>query len=77
MFSLINNGLTNGASAHLHGFLRKNEPWLTDVGLEIDRLSLTTLRKNSWFDDVTHRMRRFYRLYIDEMNMFHTPFIGS
>ncbi len=77
MFSLINNGLSNGAAAHIHGFLRKNEPWLTNVGLDIDRLSLTTLNNNSWFDDITYRVRRYYRLYIDEMNMFFTPYMGE
>lgn len=76
MFSLINNGLTNGAYTRLHGFLRKNEPWLTDAGLEIDRVSLSTLRQESWHDDITYRVRNFYRLYIDEMNMFNTPFIA-
>ncbi len=76
MFSLINNGLADNAYTNIHGFIRKNEPWVTDIGVEIDRLSLTQLRRDSWYDDITYRVRKFYRLYIDEMNMFNTPFIG-
>ena len=41
--------------------------------LDIDRVSLTKLRKSSWQDDVTYRMRPYYLLYKDGMNLFNTP----
>ena len=74
MFSLRNNGVSDGAYCRLNGFLRRAEPWLDNgaVGLDIDRVNLTELRKGSWIDDITHRMRPYYRLYLDEMNMFYT-----
>ena len=74
MFSLSNNGVVNGAYCSLSGFLRRDEPWLSGggVGLDIDRLSLSTLRKEHWLDDVSYRMRPYYRLYLDEMSMFFT-----
>jgi len=44
-----------------------------ETGLDIDRVSLSKLRKESWLDDVAYRMRPFFRLYQDEMSLFHTP----
>ena len=74
MFSLLNNGVSDGAYCRLNGFLRKDEPWLENsiVGVDIDRVNLTQLRKESWIDDITHRMRPYYTLFFDQMNMFYT-----
>ena len=75
MFSLLNNGVSDGAYCRLNGFLRRDEPWIDNdaVGIDIDRVNLTQLRKESWIDDIAHRMRPFYTLFLDEMNMFYTP----
>jgi len=78
MFSLINNGVRNGAYGRINGYLRRGESWMSDsIGLEIDRVSLTALRRDSWLDDVTYRTRQDVRLYPDEMNMFYTPGFGG
>ncbi|PRP89975.1 hypothetical protein ENSA5_69160 [Enhygromyxa salina] len=75
MFSLARNGLVSGACCTIRGFVRRHKPWLEDgeAGLDIDRVSLSKLRKVSWLDEVTYRMRPFFRLYQDEMNLFNTP----
>ena len=74
MFSLINNGVRDGTYVRINGYVRRGESWLSDpVGVDIDRVSLTQLRRGSWIDDVTYRVRHNARLYLDEMNMFFTP----
>ncbi|PRQ05042.1 hypothetical protein [Enhygromyxa salina] len=75
MFSLARNGLVEGACCTIRGFIRRQQPWLeeNEVGIDIDRVSLSKLRKLSWLDDVAYRMRPFFRLYQDEMNLFNTP----
>lgn len=75
MFSLEKNGLREGACCKIRGFVRRGKSWLSDdeTGLDIDRVSLSSLQKHSWLDGVAYRMRPFYRLYQDEMNMFNTP----
>jgi hypothetical protein len=75
MFSLAANGVTNGAYCRLNGFVRKETRWLTDgqIGVDIDRVSLTQLRRRSWHDDVIYRMRPYFLLFPREMNMFCTP----
>lgn len=75
MFNLHKNGLREGALCKIRGFVRRGQPWLGDdeTGLDIDRVSLSKLRKTSWLDNVTYRMRPFFRLYQDEMNLFNTP----
>ncbi|KIG11772.1 hypothetical protein DB30_02550 [Enhygromyxa salina] len=75
MFSLAKNGLVEGGCCVIRGFIRRQQSWLeeNEVGIEIDRVSLSKLRKLSWLDDVTYRMRPFFRLYQDEMNLFNTP----
>ena len=77
MFSLLANGVSNGAYCRLNGILRRGESWLETgvVGIDIDRVNLSELRKDSWIDDVTFRMRPHHTLYFDEMNMFYTPLI--
>jgi hypothetical protein len=75
MFNLQKNGLREGALCKIRGFIRRGRPWLaeSETGLDIDRVSLSKLRKTSWLDDLTYRMRPFYRLYQDEMSLFNTP----
>ena len=73
MFSLSNNGLSEGAFVRLNGFVRTNPGWSSNPGIDIDRVSLTQLRKTSWYDDMTHRVRSNVLLYQDGMNMFFTP----
>jgi len=75
MFSLESNGLRLGAACRVRGFVRREAVWLSDgeTGLDIDRVSLTELRKRSWTDDLVYRMRPFATLFFDEMNMFYTP----
>ena len=75
MFSLRANGLSVGASCKVRGFVRHGEGWLAEgeVGLDIDRVSLTQLKKQSWVDELTYRMRLYFTLYLDEMNLFNTP----
>lgn len=73
MFSLANNGLGDGAFVRLNGFVRLNPDWNNAVGIDIDRVNLTELRKSSWYDDVTFRVRSTFLLYPDGMNMFFTP----
>jgi hypothetical protein len=75
MFNLQKNGLCEGALCKIRGFVRREQPWLgeNETGLDIDRVSLSKLRKTSWLDSVTYRMRPFFRLYQDEMNLFNTP----
>lgn len=75
MFSLAKNGLVEGALCLVRAFVRRHESWLDadETGLDIDRVSLSKLRKESWLDDVAYRMRPFFRLYQDEMSLFHTP----
>lgn len=68
MFSLRNNGLINGAYCRLNGRI---DP--ADKVVDIDRVSLSELRRSSWYDDITYRMRPYSKLYPDEMNMFFTP----
>ncbi|PRP96092.1 hypothetical protein [Enhygromyxa salina] len=65
MFSLAKNGLVDGAGCKVRGFIRRKQPWLgeDEVGLDIDRVSLSKLRKTSWLDAVTYWMRPFFRLY--------------
>ena len=77
MFSLINNGLSDGAYVRLNGFVRLNPSWASTVGIDIDRVSLTELRRTSWYDDLTHRVRSKVQLYQDEMNIFFTPAVGG
>ncbi len=75
MFNLQKNGLREGALCKIRGFIRRGQPWLAEdeTGLDVDRVSLSKLRKTSWLDDLTYRMRPFYRLYQDEMSLFNTP----
>ena len=75
MFSLERNGLVEGACCKIRGFVRRQRGWLheDETGLDIDRVSLSKLRKLSWLDDVAYRMRPFFRLYQDEMSLFNTP----
>ena len=75
MFSLQKNGLVAGACCKIRGFIRRQQSWLSEdeTGLDIDRVSLSKLRKTSWLDGVAYRMRPFFRLYQDEMNLFNTP----
>lgn len=73
MFSLANNGLQDGAFVRLRGFVRRAAPWAAPVGLDVDRVNLTELRRQSWYDDVTARVRHHALLYPDGMNMFATP----
>lgn len=77
MFSLINNGLAAGAWCALHGRLRRGEPWLApgQVGLDVHRVPLGELGRESWLDDVTFRMRPWFTIYMNQMNMFFTPSI--
>jgi len=81
MFSLKANGLALGACCKVRGFVRTGAAWLGEgeVGLDIDRVSLTKLRKQSWVDDLTYRMRPSFTLFLDEMNLFNTPgsLVGS
>lgn len=77
MFSLANNGLEDGAFVRLNGFVRVDPSWNDTTGIDIDRVSLTELRKSSWYDDMTHRARSNVLLYQDGMNMFFTPAVGG
>ncbi|WP_321991600.1 hypothetical protein [Marispirochaeta aestuarii] len=79
MFSLAANGLCNGGYCRLNGFLRKNESWLDPdgIGIDVDRVSLSVLRSDSWMDDITYRMKEYYTLYLNEMNLFNTPCISK
>jgi hypothetical protein len=78
-FSLAANGLAIGNYIRLNGFVRRDEPWLGsgETGIDIDRLALSELRRSSWLDDVTFRMRMFFSLYLDSMSLFHTPTLLS
>jgi hypothetical protein len=74
MFNLINIGLANNAFTRLSGRVRIDPSWAEDsIGVDIDRVSLTELRRESWYDDITYRLRLYSLLYPDEMNMFFTP----
>jgi len=81
MFSLRANGLAVGACCKIRGFVRRDRlvrrdrRWLSEgeTGLDIDRVSLTKRRKDSWVDEITYQMRPFFMLYLDEMNLFNTP----
>jgi hypothetical protein len=75
MRSLIANGVGEGVYCRVNGFVRRDESWLKDrpIGIDLDRISLTELRKTSWSDDVTFRMKGYYTLFPDEMNMVFTP----
>ncbi|WP_395344219.1 hypothetical protein PN836_005415 [Ningiella sp. W23] len=73
MFSLINNGLSDGAFVELSGFVRNAPAWSASPGVDIDRVSLSELRKTSWYDDLVFRVRSNVLLYQDGMNMSFTP----
>ncbi|WP_447925208.1 hypothetical protein [Georgenia muralis] len=73
MFSLANNGVQDGAFVRVNGFVRRAAPWAAPVGLDVDRVDLTELRRQSWYDDVTARVRHHALLYPDGMSMFFTP----
>ncbi|GGC08667.1 hypothetical protein [Cellulomonas carbonis] len=73
MFSLLNNGLQDGAFTRLTGFVRRSAPWEPTVGLDVDRVDLTDLARQSWYDDVTARLRHHSLLRPDGMSMFFTP----
>lgn len=75
MYSLEANGLRVGAACKVRGFVRREVAWLDngETGIDIDRVSLTALRKQSWTDDLIYRMRPSATVFFDEMNMFYTP----
>ncbi|WP_129336290.1 hypothetical protein [Cellulomonas endophytica] len=73
MFSLLNNGLQDGAFTRLTGFVRRSAPWAGPVGLDVDRVDLTDLARQSWYDDMTARLRPHVLLRPDGMSMFFTP----
>lgn len=80
MFNLINNGLSEAAYCRLHGTLRSAPRSRTQPKghalLDADRIALSQLATRSWLDDVAYRMKRYSRMYPDEMNMFFTPALG-
>lgn len=76
MFSLANNGLTDGMACALDGWLAGTPVWSPDVpAMDIDRVELSRLRRSSWTDDVVYRMRTYSRRYPDEMNMAFAPIV--
>ena len=74
-FSLAANGLADGSYIRLNGWVRRDQSWLGagETGIEIDRVALGELSRESWCDDVTFRMRDYFSLYLDGMSLFHTP----
>jgi len=74
MFGLEDNGVSIGSYVRVNGFVRKGEHWLIgdEVGLDIDRVNLGEIAKDNWLDNVTERMKGYFPLYKDGMNMFFT-----
>ena len=70
-FSLENNGLTNATFAVINGYLVDHDN--STRRIDIDRVSLSKQRKQSWLDDVIYRMRFAHLLFPDEMNMSISP----
>ncbi len=76
MFNLRQNGIATGCYCRVRAHVRHAASWAGEgspVGLDVDRVALTELRKQSWLDDLTHRVKGIYPLFPDEMNLFHTP----
>jgi|GEM_PF-2209786 len=74
MFGLEDNGVSVGSYVRVNGFVRKEEHWLAadEVGLDIDRVNLGEIAKDNWLDNVIERMKGYFPLYKDGMNMFFT-----
>lgn len=75
MFNLRQNGIAAGCYCRVRGHVRHGASWAGEgapVALDIDRVALTELRKQSWLDDLTHRVKQIYPLFPDGMNLFHT-----
>jgi hypothetical protein len=79
MFSLDLIGLRNGAHVRLNSHVRIRPDWAPDdaLALDLDRVALGDLRRESWYDDMTYRVRSHSMLYPSEMNMFFTPSSGE
>lgn len=75
MHSLINNGVFKGSYCKVNGVLVHAASWLStgEIGMDIDRFSLVEKARKSWLADIAHRMKPYYALYPDEMNMIFTP----
>lgn len=74
MFGLEDNGVSVGSYVRVNGFVRKDKHWLEadEVGLDIDRVNLGEIASQNWLDDVAERMKGYFPLYKDGMNMFFT-----